>query len=146
MTYNISKQLQQITENKDAFQFDLNSYKAATLQELENYKKTGAAENLVNIAINTILLIADNQGVELIGNDVKALPVKKKHTELTDHTELIDLEKIISNIQHKIKNNIFTKANARAILRTTGSFIELQKKNFRRELASQIQARLAKTQ
>ena len=27
MTYNISKQLQQITENKDAFQFDLNSYK-----------------------------------------------------------------------------------------------------------------------
>ena len=137
MTYNISKQLQQITENKDAFQFDLNSYKAATLQELENYKKTGAAENLVNIAINTILLIADNQGVELIGNDVKALPVKKKHTELAG------LEKIISNIQYTIKNNIFTKANAKAILRATGSFIELQKKNFRRELASQIQARLA---
>lgn len=140
MTYNISKELQQITENKDAFQFDLNSYKAATLQELENYKKTGAAESLANIAINTILLIADNQGVEIIGNDVKALPVKKKHTQLAD------LEKIIGNIQHTIKNNIFTKVNARAILRTTGSFIELHKKNFRRELASQIQARLAKTQ
>ena len=140
MTYDISKELQEIAENKDAFQFDLNSYKAATLQELENYKKTGAAENLANIAINTILLIADNQGVEIIGNDVKALPVKNKHTELAG------LEKIISNIQNTIKNNIFTKANARAILRTTGSFIELQKKNFRRELASQIQARLAKTQ
>ena len=136
MTYDISKELQEIAEKKDAFQFDLNSYKAATLQELENYKKTGAAENLANIAINTILLIADNQGVELIGNDVKALPVKKKHTELAD------LEKIISNIQNTIKNNIFTKANVKAILRTTGSFIELQKKNFRRELASQIQARL----
>ena len=138
MTYNISKELQKITENKDAFQFDLNSYKAATLQELENYKKTGAAENLANIAINTILLIADNQGVELIGNDVKALPVKNKNTQLAD------LEKIISNIQYTLKKNIFTKVNARAILRTTGSFIELQKKNFRRELASQIQARLAK--
>ena len=79
MTYNISKELQKITENKDAFQFDLNSYKAATLQELENYKKTGAAENLANIAINTILLIADNQGVELIGNYVKALPIKNKN-------------------------------------------------------------------
>ena len=136
MTYNISKELQKITENKDAFQFDLNSYKAATLQELENYKKTGAAENLANIAINTILLIADNQGVELIGNYVKALPIKNKNTELAD------LEKIISNIQYTLKKNIFTKVNARAILRTTGSFIELQKKNFRRELASQIQARL----
>ena len=146
MTYDISKELQEIAEKKDAFNFDLNSYKIATLQELESYINTGKTENLANIAINTILLIADNQGVEIIGNDVKALPVKKKHTELTDHTELIDLEKIISNIQHKIKNNIFTKANARAILRTTGSFIELQKKNFRRELASQIQARLAKTQ
>ena len=140
MTYNISKQLQQITENKDAFQFDLNSYKAATLQELENYKKTEAAENLANIAINTILLIANNQGVQIIGNYVKALPVKNKHTELAD------LEKIISNIQHTIKNNIFTKANARVVLRTTGSFIELHKKNFRRELASQIQARLSETQ
>ena len=137
MTYNISKQLQQITENKDAFQFDLNSYKAATLQELENYKKTGAAENLVNIAINTILLIADNQGVELIGNDVKALPVKNKNTVLAD------LEKIISNIQYTLKNNIFTKANVKAILRATSSLIELENKNFRRELAAQIQARLA---
>ena len=136
MTYNISKQLQQITENKDAFQFDLNSYKAATLQELENYKKTGAAENLVNIAINTILLIADNQGVELIGNYVKALPVKNKNTELAD------LEKIISNIQYTLKNNIFTKANVKAILRATSSLIELENKNFRRELAAQIQARL----
>ena len=137
MTYNISKELQKITENKDAFQFDLNSYKADTLQELENYKKTGAAENLANIAINTILLIADNQGVELIGNDVKALPVKKKHTELAD------LEKIISNIQNTIKNNIFTKANVKAILRATSSLIELENKNFRRELAAQIKARLA---
>ena len=137
MTYDISKELQQITENKDAFQFDLNSYKAATLQELENYKKTGAAENLANIAINTILLIADNQGVELIGNDVKALPVKNKNTELAD------LKKIISNIQYTLKNNIFTKANVKAILRATSSLIELEKKNFRRELAAQIQARLA---
>lgn len=140
MTYNISKELQKITENKDAFQFDLNSYKAATLQELENYKKTGAAENLANIAINTILLIADNQGVEIIGNDVKALPIKNKNAQLAD------LEKIISNIQYTLKNDIFTKVNAKAILRTTGSFIELENKNFRRELASQIQARLAKTQ
>ena len=137
MTYNISKELQKITENKDAFQFDLNSYKAATLQELENYKKTGAAENLANIAINTILLIADNQGVELIGNDVKALPVKNKNTELAD------LKKIISNIQYTLKNNIFTKANVKAILRATSSLIELENKNFRRELAAQIQARLA---
>lgn len=136
MTYNISKQLQKITENKDAFQFDLNSYKAATLQELENYKKTGAAENLANIAINTILLIADNQGVELIGNDVKALPAKNKNTELAD------LKKIISNIQYTLKNNIFTKANVKVILRATSSLIELENKNFRRELAAQIQARL----
>lgn len=137
MTYNISKELQKITENKDAFQFDLNSYKIATIQELENYKKTGAAENLANIAINTILLIADNQGVEIIGNDVKALPVKKKHTELAD------LEKIISNIQYTLKNDIFTKANAKVILRATSSLMELENKNFRRELAAQIQARLA---
>ena len=140
MTYDISKELQEIAEKKDAFNFDLNNYKIATLQELENYKKTGAAENLANIAINTILLINGNQGLEIIGNYVKALPIKNKNTELAD------LEKIISNIQHTIKNNIFTKMNAKAILRTTGSFIELQKKNFRRELASQIQARLAKTQ
>ena len=136
MTYDISKELQEIAEKKDAFQFDLNSYKAATLQELENYKKTGAAENLANIAINTILLIADNQGVELIGNYVKALPIKNKNTELAD------LEKIISNIQNTIKNNIFTKANVKAILRATSSLIELENKNFRRELAAQIQARL----
>ena len=137
MTYDISKELQEIAEKKDAFNFDLNSYKIATLQELESYKKTGAAENLVNIAINTILLIANNQGVEIIGNDVKALPVKNKHTEL-----LTDLEKMISNIQYTLEKDIFTKVNGRAILRTTGSFIELQKKNFRRELAAQIQARL----
>ena len=136
MTYDISKELQQITENKDAFQFDLNSYKAATLQELESYKNTGKTENLANIAINTILLINGNQGLEIIGNDVKALPVKKKHTELAD------LEKIIRNIQYTLKNNIFTKANVKAILRTTSSLIELENKNFRRELAAQIQARL----
>ena len=140
MTYDISKELQEIAEKKDAFNFDLNNYKIATLQELENYKKTGAAENLANIAINTILLINGNQGLEIISNYVKALPIKNKNTELAD------LEKIISNIQYTLKNNIFTKMNAKAILRTTGSFIELQKKNFRRELASQIQARLAKTQ
>lgn len=137
MTYNISKELQQITENKDAFQFDLNGYKAATLQELENYKKTGAAENLANIAINTILLIDSNQGLEIIGNDVKAPPVKNKNTELAN------LEKIISNIQYTLKNDIFSKANARAILRATGSLIELENKNFRRELGAQIKARLA---
>ena len=136
MTYDISKELQEIAENKDAFQFDLNSYKAATLQELENYKKTGAAENLANIAINTILLINGNQGLEIIGNYVKALPIKNKNTELAD------LEKIISNIQYTLKNNIFTKANVKAILRATSSLIELENKNFRRELAAQIQARL----
>lgn len=140
MTYDISKELQEIAQKKDTFNFDLNSYKIATLQELESYKNTGKTENLANIAINTILLIDGNQGLEIIGNDVKALRVKNKNAELAD------LEKIISNIQNTIKNNIFTKANARAILRTTGSFIELQKKNFRRELASQIRARLAKTQ
>ena len=137
MTYNINKELLEIAKNKDAFKFDLNNYKIATLQELENYKKTGAAENLANIAINTILLVDGNQGLEIIGNDVKALPVKNKNTQLED------LEKMISNIQNTIKKNIFTKVNARAILRTTGSFIELQKKNFRRELGAQIQARLA---
>ena len=137
MTYNISKQLQKITENKDAFQFDLNSYKAATLKELENYKKTGAAENLANIAINTILLIADNQGVKLIGNDVKALPVKNKHTEIAE------LEKVLGNIQNTLEHDIFTKANVRVILRATGSSMELQNKNFRQELAAQIKARLA---
>ena len=136
MTYNISKELQEIAENKDAFQFDLNSYKIATLQELENYKNTGRTENLENIAINTILLIDGNQGLEIIGNYVKALPIKNKNTELAD------LEKIISNIQYTLKNNIFTKANVKAILRATSSLIELENKNFRRELAAQIQARL----
>ena len=137
MTYNISKELQEIAEKKDAFNFDLNSYKIATLQELESYKNTGKTENLANIAINTILLIDSNQGLEIIGNYVKALPVKNKNTELAD------LEKIISNIQYTLKNNIFTKANVKAILRATGSLIELENKNFRRELGAQIQARLA---
>ena len=137
MTYDISKELQKITEKKDAFYFDLNSYKIATLQELESYKNTGKTENLANIAINTILLIDGNQGLEIIGNYVKALPVKNKNTELAD------LEKIISNIQYTLKNNIFTKANVKAILRATSSLIELENKNFRRELAAQIQARLA---
>ena len=137
MTYDISKELQEIAEKKDAFNFDLNSYKIATLQELESYKNTGKTENLANIAINTILLIDSNQGLEIIGNYVKALPVKNKNTELAD------LEKIISNIQYTLKNNIFTKANVKAILRATSSLIELENKNFRRELAAQIQARLA---
>ena len=137
MTYDISKELQEIAEKKDAFNFDLNSYKIATLQELESYKNTGKTENLANITINTILLIDGNQGLEIIGNYVKALPVKNKNTELAD------LEKIISNIQYTLKNNIFTKANVKAILRATSSLIELENKNFRRELAAQIQARLA---
>ena len=137
MTYDISKELQEIDEKKDAFNFDLNSYKIATLQELEKYKNTGKTENLANIAINTILLIDGNQGLEIIGNYVKALPVKNKNTQLAD------LEKIISNIQYTLKNNIFTKANVKAILRATSSLIELKNKNFRRELAAQIQARLA---
>lgn len=137
MTYDISKELQEIAEKKDAFNFDLNSYKIATLQELENYKNTGKTENLANIAINTILLINGNQSLEIISNYVKALPVKNKNAEL------VDLEKIISNIQYTLKNNIFSKANAKAILRATGSLIELENKNFRRELGAQIQARLA---
>ena len=136
MTYDISKELQEIAEKKDAFNFDLNSYKIATLQELESYKSTDQAKSLANIAINTILLIDSNQGLEIIGNYVKALPVKNKNTELAD------LEKIISNIQYTLKNNIFTKANVKAILRATSSLIELENKNFRRELAAQIQARL----
>ena len=136
MTYDISKELQEIAEKKDAFNFDLNSYKIATLQELESYKNTGKTEILANIAINTILLIDSNQGLEIIGNYVKALPVKNKNTELAN------LEKIISNIQYTLKNNIFTKANVKVILRATSSLIELENKNFRRELAAQIQARL----
>ena len=137
MTYDISKELQEIAKKKDAFNFDLNSYKIATLQELESYKSTDEAKSLANIAINTILLIDGNQGLEIIDKYVKALPVKNKNTELAD------LEKIISNIQYTLKNNIFTKANAKAILRATSSLIELQNKNFRRELGAQIQARLA---
>lgn len=137
MTYDISKELQEIAEKKDAFNFDLNSYKIATIQELESYKNTGKAENLANIAINTILLIDGNQGLEIIGNYVKALPVKNKNTELAD------LEKIISNIQYTLKNDIFTKANAKVILRATSSLMELENKNFRRELGAQIKARLA---
>ena len=137
MTYDISKELQEIAEKKEAFNFDLNSYKIATLQELENYKNTGKTDNLANIAINTILLIDSNQGLEIIGNYVKALPIKNKNTELAD------LEKIISNIQYTLKNNIFTKANVKVILRATSSLIELENKNFRRELGAQIQARLA---
>ena len=137
MTYDISKELQEIAEKKDAFNFDLNSYKIATLQELESYKNTSNTDNLANIAINTILLIDSNQGLEIIGNYVKALPIKNKNTELAD------LEKIISNIQYTLKNNIFTKANVKVILRATSSLIELEKKNFRRELGAQIQARLA---
>ena len=137
MTYDISKELQEIAENKDAFNFDLNSYKIATLQELESYKNTGKTENLANIAINTMVLIDSNQGLEIIGSYVKALPIKNKNTELAD------LEKIISNIQYTLKNNIFTKANVKAILRATSSLIELENKNFRRELAAQIQVRLA---
>ena len=136
MTYDISKELQEIAEKKDTFNFDLNSYKIATLQELESYKNTGKTEILANIAINTILLIDSNQGLEIIGNYVKALPVKNKNTELAN------LEKIISNIQYTLKNNIFTKANVKVILRATSSLIELENKNFRRELAAQIQARL----
>ena len=136
MTYDISKELQEIVEKKDAFNFDLSSYKITTLQELESYKNTGKTENLANIAINTILLIDGNQGLEIIGNYVKALPIKNKNTELAD------LEKIISNIQYTLKNNIFTKANVKAILRATSSLIELENKNFRRELGAQIQTRL----
>ena len=136
MTYNINKELLEIANNKDAFKFNLKKYKASTLQELESYKSADEAKSLANIAINTILLIDSNQGLEIIGNYVKALPVKNKNTELAN------LEKIISNIQYTLKNNIFTKANVKVILRATGSLIELENKNFRRELAAQIQARL----
>ena len=136
MTDDISKELQQITENKDAFQFDLNSYKAATLQELESYKSTDEAKSLANIAINTILLVGDNKGFETIEKQVKATAVKNKNTEIAE------LEKVLGNIQNTLENDIFTKANVRVILRATGSLMELQNKNFRRELAAQIQARL----
>ena len=137
MTYNISKQLQEIAKNKDAFNFDLNSYKIATLQELESYKSTDEAKSLANIAINTILLVGNNKGFETIEKQVKATAVKNKNTEIAE------LEKVLGNIQNTLKNDIFTKANIRVILRATGSLMELQNKNFRRELAAQIQARLS---
>ena len=137
MTYDISKELQQITENKDAFQFDLNSYKAATLQELESYKSTDEAKSLANIAINTILLVGNNKGFETIEKQVKVTAVKNKNTEIAE------LEKVLGNIQNTLENDIFTKANVRVILRATGSLMELQNKNFRQELAAQIKARLA---
>ena len=137
MTYDISKELQEIAENKDAFQFDLNSYKAATLQELESYKSTDEAKSLANIAINTILLVGDNKGFETIEKQVKATAVKNKNTEIAE------LEKVLGNIQNTLENDIFTKANVRVILRATGSLMELQNKNFRQELSAQIKARLA---
>ena len=137
MTYNINKELLEIAKNKDAFKFDLKKYKADTLQELESYKSTDEAKSLANIAINTILLVGDNKGFETIEKQVKATAVKNKNTEIAE------LEKVLGNIQNTLENDIFTKANVRVILRATGSLMELQNKNFRRELAAQIQARLA---
>lgn len=137
MTYNINKELLEIANNKDAFKFDLKKYKANTLQELESYKSTGEAKNLANIAINTILLVGDNKGFETIEKQVKATAVKNKNTEIAE------LEKVLGNIQNTLKNDIFTKANVRVILRAVGSLMELQNKNFRRELGAQIKARLA---
>ena len=137
MTYNINKELLEIANNKDAFKFDLKKYKADTLQELESYKSTDEAKNLANIAINTILLVGNNKGFETIEKQVKATAVKNKNTEIAE------LEKVLGNIQNTLENDIFTKANVRVILRATGSFIELQNKNFRQELAAQIKARLA---
>ena len=136
MTYNINKELLEIAKNKDAFKFDLKRYKAETLQELESYKSTDEAKSLANIAINTILLVGDNKGFETIEKQVKATAVKNKNTEIAE------LEKVLGNIQNTLENDIFTKANVRVILRATGSLMELQNKNFRRELAAQIQARL----
>ena len=137
MTYNINKELLEIANNKDAFKFNLKKYKADTLQELESYKSTDEAKSLANIAINTILLVGDNKGFETIEKQVKATAVKNKNTEIAE------LEKVLGNIQNTLENDIFTKANVRVILRAAGSLMELQNKNFRRELASQIQARLA---
>ena len=137
MTYNINKELLEIANNKDAFKFDLKKYKASTLQELESYKSTDEAKNLANIAINTILLVGDNKGFETIEKQVKATAVKNKNTEIAE------LEKVLGNIQNTLENDIFTKANVRVILRAVGSFMELQNKNFRQELAAQIKARLA---
>lgn len=137
MTYNINKELLEIANNKDAFKFDLKKYKANTLQELESYKSTGEAKNLANIVINTILLVGDNKGFETIEKQVKATAVKNKNTEIAE------LEKVLGNIQNTLENDIFTKANVRVILRAVGSLMELQNKNFRRELGAQIKARLA---
>lgn len=137
MTYNINKELLEIANNKDAFKFDLKKYKASTLQELESYKSTDEAKNLANIAINTILLVGENKGFETIEKQVKATAVKNKNTEIAE------LEKVLGNIQNTLENDIFTKANVRVILRAVGSFMELQNKNFRQELAAQIKARLA---
>ena len=137
MTYNINKELLEIAKNKDAFKFDLKKYKASTLQELESYKSADEAKSLANIAINTILLVGNNKGFETIEKQVKATAVKNKNTEIAE------LEKVLGNIQNTLENDIFTKANVRVILRATGSLMELQNKNFRRELAAQIKARLA---
>ena len=128
MTYNINKELLEIANNKDAFKFDLKNYKASTLQELESYKSTDEAKNLANIAINTILLVGENKGFETIEKQVKATAVKNKNTEIAE------LEKVLGNIQNTLKNDIFTKANVRVILRAAGSLIELRNKNFRQEL------------
>lgn len=137
MTYNINKELLEIANNKDAFKFDLKNYKASTLQELESYKSTDEAKNLANIAINTILLVGNNKGFEIIEKQVKATAVKNKNTEIAE------LEKVLGNIQNTLENDIFTKANVRVILRAVGSLMELQNKNFRQGLAAQIKARLA---
>lgn len=137
MTYNINKELLEIAKNKDAFKFDLKKYKAFTLQELESYKSTDEAKSLANIAINTILLVGNNKGFEIIEKQVKATAVKNKNTEIAE------LEKVLGNIQNTLENDIFTKANVRVILRATGSLMELQNKNFRQELGAQIKARLA---
>ena len=137
MTYNINKELLEIANNKDAFKFDLKKYKASTLQELESYKSTDEAKSLANIAINTILLVGNNKGFDIIEKQVKATAVKNKNTEIAE------LEKVLGNIQNTLENDIFTKANVRVILRATGSLMELQNKNFRQELSAQIKARLA---
>lgn len=137
MTYNINKELLEIANNKDAFKFDLKKYKADTLQELESYKSTDEAKSLANIAINTILLVGENKGFEIIEKQVKATSVKNKNTEIAE------LEKVLGNIQNTLENDIFTKANVRVILRAAGSLMELRNKNFRQELSAQIKARLA---
>ena len=137
MTYNINKELLEIANNKEAFKFDLKRYKAETLQELESYKSTDEAKSLANIAINTILLVGNNKGFDIIEKQVKATAVKNKNTEIAE------LEKVLGNIQNTLENDIFTKANVRVILRATGSLMELQNKNFRQELSAQIKARLA---